>query len=65
MSTKYISFDRTKTLLESGLHTFSVSPNEVCCLWLYLKDDVLILDRFRSRVELVRVVRVTTGVSVW
>ena len=28
MSTKYISFDRRKTLLESGLHTFSVSESQ-------------------------------------
>ena len=42
-----------------------MSPNEVCCLWFYLKDDVLTLDQFRSRVELDRALRVTTGVSVW
>ena len=65
MSTKYLSFDRRKTLLESDLHAFSVSPNDVGCLCIYLKDDVLTLDRFRSRVELDRSVRVTVGVSVW
>ena len=42
-----------------------VIPREVYCLWLYLKDSVLTLDQFSSRLERDRVVRVTTGVSVW
>ena len=32
---------------------------------LYLKDVVLTLDQFSPRLERDRVVRVTTGVSVW
>ena len=29
-------------------------PNEVCCLWLYQRDDVPSLDQFSSRVERTR-----------
>ena len=65
MSTMYLNFDGTKTRLETVLHTLLVSPSEVYCLWLYLKDGVLSLDQFSPRLERDRMVRVTTGVSVW
>ncbi len=40
MSTMYLNFDRRKTRFETVLHTLFiyVSPSEVYCLWLYLKD---------------------------
>ena len=66
MSTMYLNFDRRKTGLETVLHTLLIcEPSEVCCLWLYLKDGVLTLDQFSPRLERDRIVRVTTGVSVW
>ena len=42
-----------------------MSPSEVYGLWLHLEDGVLTLDQFSPRLERDRVVRVTTGVSVW
>ena len=38
-----------------------MSPSEVDCLWLYLKDGVLTLDQFSTSAELDRAVRVTAG----
>ena len=44
-----LNFDRRKTRLETVLLTLFVSPREVFCLWLYLKDGVLTLDQFSPR----------------
>ena len=66
MSTMHLNFDRKKTHPETVLHTLLVcESSEVHCLWLYLKDSFLTLDKFSRRLERDRAVMVTTGVSVW
>ena len=58
MSIIFLSFDRRKTHLVSGLHTClicihyqHVSPNDVYGLWLHLKDGIPTLDRISPCVE--------------
>ena len=66
MSTMYLNFDRRKTRLETVLHTLLVCGSQRNLLsMVILKDGVLTLDQFSSRLERDRAVRVTTGISVW
>ena len=66
MSTMYLNFDRRKTRLETVLHTLLIceSQRSLLSMVIHLKDGVLTLDQFPPRLERVRVVKVTTGVSV-
>ena len=66
MSTIYLNFDRRMTRLEAVLHTLLVCESQRSFLsMVILKDAVLTLDQFSSRLERDRAGRVTTGVSVW
>ena len=66
MSTKYLNFDRRNSRLETVLHTLLIceSQRSLLSMVIHLKDGVLTLDQFPPRLERVRVVKVTTGVSV-
>ena len=60
ISTMYLNFDRRKTRLEAVLHTLLVCESQRSLLsMVILKDGVLTLDQFTSRLERDRAVRVT------
>ena len=66
MSTMYLNFDRRKTRLETVLHTLLICESQRSLLSMVIpKRLCLTLDQFSPRLERDRMVRVTTGVSVW
>ncbi len=65
-ATMYLNFDRRKTRLETVLHTLLICESQRSLLATVIpKRRFLTLDQVSPCLERDRVIRVTTGVSVW